>query len=288
MRETGKYAFINPLLECDYSPNYKNFQNLQNQINNYIEENIENQNITDISYYFQEFSTGENFWYNEYHRFSPASLLKIPLALTLLNDYSLEQLQDIYVKNEFQNNEIADRNIWEDTLEFGKEYRLSDLLQRMLINSDNNSAQNIYTFLGEEKLQQTYEKLGISNLDIDYLGNLSVKKYASFFRVLYNASYISRNASEYVLSELSKSTFTQWLRSDIPEDILISNKFWERIFWESNEKQLHDCGIIYYPQNPYLLCIMSRGADFSTLEQIIQHISHLVYEDMKNKYPLER
>jgi len=28
--------------------------------------------------------------------------------------------------------------------------------------------------------------------------------------------------------------------------------------------QLHDCGIVYYPETPYLLCVMTKGWNFET------------------------
>ena len=47
---------------------------------------------------------------------------------------------------------------------------------------------------------------------------------------------------------------------------------------DQNIRQLHDCGIIYYPNNTYLLCIMTRGKDFKQLESVIAGISKTVYE----------
>ena len=42
-------------------------------------------------------------------------------------------------------------------------------------------------------------------------------------------------------------------------------------------KQLHDCGIIYYPGNPYLLCVMTRGDSFGELSSTIRDISDIIY-----------
>lgn len=43
-------------------------------------------------------------------------------------------------------------------------------------------------------------------------------------------------------------------------------------------KELHDCGIIYYPERPYLLCVMTEGNDLNELAGVIQNISKTVYE----------
>jgi hypothetical protein len=47
--------------------------------------------------------------------------------------------------------------------------------------------------------------------------------------------------------------------------------------------QLHDCGIIYYPGNPYLLCVMTRGTDWSALEKTIQTISAMTYKEVDSR-----
>ena len=43
------------------------------------------------------------------------------------------------------------------------------------------------------------------------------------------------------------------------------------------DKELHDCGIVYVPQKPYLLCVMTRGQDFNSLTNVISSISKIVY-----------
>lgn len=95
--------------------------------------------------------------------------------------------------------------------------------------------------------------------DIDYA--LSVKEYASFFRILYNASYLTRENSEMALKLLSESKFRGGLAGKIPSDIVIAHKFGEREMIDENGSsinQLHDCGIVYYTPYPYLICIMTR------------------------------
>jgi hypothetical protein len=85
-----------------------------------------------------------------------------------------------------------------------------------------------------------------------------------------------------LLSLLVQSDFGGGLQSGVPPNIKVANKFGERIL-ESGEKQLHDCGIIYYPDNPYQLCIMTSGNNFKELEKIIREISKEVYEEVDSR-----
>ena len=46
--------------------------------------------------------------------------------------------------------------------------------------------------------------------------------------------------------------------------------------------EMHDCGIIYAGDNPYILCVMTRGSNFDDLSDAIGQISKTIYEEVKN------
>lgn len=74
-------------------------------------------------------------------------------------------------------------------------------------------------------------KTFISNLGIDHIDPanaataLSVVEYSTFFRVLFNASYLSQASSEKALGYLAQSTFTAGLRAGVPAQVQIAHKF---------------------------------------------------------------
>ena len=41
---------------------------------------------------------------------------------------------------------------------------------------------------------------------------------------------------------------------------------------------LHDCGIIYHPEHPYFLCVMTQGPSIEMLEGVIARISEKVFD----------
>ena len=112
---------------------------------------------------------------------------------------------------------------------------------------------------------------------------VNAKEYGSIFRILYNVSFLGKDPSEKILSLLTQSEFKNGLRGGVPENIVIAHKFGERELKVGNNvapvKQLHDCGIIYYPGNPYILCIMTRGPSLQKLAPVIQRISSEVYQE---------
>jgi beta-lactamase class A len=84
--------------------------------------------------------------------------------------------------------------------------------------------------------------------------------------------------SNKALEILSTVEFRDGLRAKLPPEIKIAHKFGER--GTRDGFQLHDCGIVYYPERPYLLCVMTRGQDMDSLKEVIQDISFMVYSEV--------
>ena len=76
--------------------------------------------------------------------------------------------------------------------------------------------------------------------------------------------------------------FPQGLQAGIPASVEVAQKFGERqVFLHDGTlsyRELHDCGIVYAPDNPYILCVMTRGHDFASLSSTIRDISKVVYD----------
>jgi beta-lactamase class A len=101
---------------------------------------------------------------------------------------------------------------------------------------------------------------------------MSPKSFSSVFRTLYNSSFFEWSLSEQVLNLLSQTTFTQGLVAGVPDGTVVSHKYGE------NTDELHDCGIVYHPGRPYLLCVMTRGSNVHSLEMTIAHISKMAWD----------
>lgn len=279
----GDYTFISPLLECNNDNEYFNPGSIKRKLNSYVTDTIKSKNISDISYYVRLLNNGSAFGYNENIKFIPASLVKLPLGISVMRQVPPDDIE----KTITITNSPKDTWQWDfavDNIKVWQSYSIYELLSEMLINSDNNAAIALLEYLNTEKTLQTYEKFGLGLVDFstDNSLSMSVKSYASFFRVLYNSSYLTREWSETLLSLLSKSSFDLGIRWPIPKNVIVANKFWVRSLPEW-EKHIHDCGIIYDLNDPYLLCVMTRGKNEEWQLQAIRDISKMVYEDIISK-----
>lgn len=289
VRQSG-YTFINPLLECEtntFGNNQKYIPFEKDLISKINSLKSKNPNI-ELSVYFRNLRNGPWFGVDEDADFSPASLMKLPILLMYMKwaEYDPDILWQVLVPTV---ESVTVQNYTpENPIQIGTGYTVADLLYHLIVYSDNVASNALISNLSVELQDRVFTDLSIPlPQDIDY--TLSVKEYASFFRMLYNASYLTRDYSEKSLALLSQSTFTGGLKWKLPKDLMIAHKFGEREAPGKDGKvvnQLHDCGIVYYTPYPYLVCIMSRGdAEMPELSEMIQDTSKIIYDEVSSKYP---
>jgi beta-lactamase class A len=280
----GSQGFTNPLLECSNSP-AKEFSSLREKLIA-AEQSAEKEGLAKrVAIYFRDLNNGPWIGVDEDLRFSPASLLKVPLLMAYLKQ--AERVPDLLSRKIVYRREEADikgvsANILpERRLKNGETYKLETVLDRMISESDNDALAVLATpeFLSIEK--KIIDDLGITTERSADDVTITVKEYASIFRVLFNASYLSRSTSEKALSMLTRTRYQKGLAGSIPRNIPIAHKFGERQF--GNQFQLHDCGIIYYPRAPYLLCLMTQGDNLDNLSKVIGELSRIVFHEVSSQ-----
>jgi len=81
----NNYKYISPLLECN-APNLESHKNidLKNLIISIIKDESSNNDITDAAVYIRDLNNGPWIGINLTEKFSPASLLKVPILITYL------------------------------------------------------------------------------------------------------------------------------------------------------------------------------------------------------------
>lgn len=288
-RHEGQNRYINPLLACDVAEDVLSNPDLipfKEKIEHFLKTRMDKRWPTKVGVYYRELNDGYWFSIGESEKFIPASMRKVPLMIALLKQAEIEPaLLERFVTFDLSNDYTANQNIKpSQTLEFGKKYTVKDLIYRMIVYSDNNAFTYLTKIVDPGQFDKVYSNLRLQNprviKDDEFL---SVQTYESFFRILYNASYVTREASQWALDVLSKSEFKAGLVAGVPPEVQVSHKFGEKS--ESEDAvQLHDCGIIYYPRHPYLLCVMSKGPNFELLDDVIANISKLTFAEVDRQH----
>lgn len=292
LRAKSEYKYVNPLLTCGTweSKDFDEYTPLKKKVQNFIASMIDADKAEKVGVYFRELKGGHWFGVNENSKFSPASLLKVPVMIAYLK--SAEKTpgvlgQSLYYDGSFDlnENEHFRSPYW---IKPNRLYTVHDLLSAMIVNSDNNATQVLDANINHSSLLEVFTDLGLSIPadDAPEIDFMSPKSFTYFFRVLYNATYLSDEFSEKALNLLAGPDFPRGIQSTVPAGVTVAQKFGERSVFNSlgvlQSRELHDCGIIYYPAKPYLLCVMTKGKDFADLTSIIQNISSMTYEEMDN------
>ncbi|MEQ1849246.1 MAG: serine hydrolase [Candidatus Peribacteraceae bacterium] len=286
-----QYVLLNPLIRCNseaakaFVGEYEDFEV---ELSEWIDRQKEAGVVDDVAVYFRDLSAGPWFGINERAEFVPSSLFKLPLLIAVLRaSMAVDGLLDEQVSLSGAYMGVKNLANPEHTVLSHRDYTVIEVTEKMIVYSDNAAQYVLQQLLhvmdeDDEVLKSVYRDLGI--LNFYERGTLTVKAYASLFRVLYNARYLPPELSEMALDLLARSTFEDGLEKGIPPGVIIAHKFGIRdVPDEPSTKQLHDCGIVYHPVRPYLICIMTIGKDQYRNADIIGDISRRVYDAVNER-----
>ncbi len=254
-----------------FSPVYDN-----DLINNFLPLRQQVHQITDpyqdsVALYFEYLPTGTSIGVNENDEFTAASLLKVPVIMAYLH-----KKERLGVKLDptvtIQPNELNS--------EFGDLYKkgagaslnLGDAVKAALQQSDNTASLVLADQLSDDDFMYVYEGLDIQPETENKSPIITANQYSSILRSLYFSSILTNNDSEYILDLMTKTDFHDMLPSGVPDNVPVAHKI------GLIDKQIYsDCGIVYVPNRPYLLCIISKS-DKDTAKTRMHDISKAVYD----------
>lgn len=282
-KHLGPIGLINPLLACPEWQDHNEPPRFESELEKEVNSLLKAGRALNIGVYARKLEGGPWFGAFEDSSFYPGSLLKLPQMVGYFkrSDTDPTILQE---KVKFTDRSLL--RLYEvqgvqpsRKLEIGEEFTVLELIERSVIYSDNVAANLLEQFDKNASLLRVSKDLMLDFSSGPRENRLfSPRDYGSFFRILYNASYLSTEKSNLALSILSRSEYREGLGAKLPPDVLVAHKFGESVERSSGIHQFHDCGIVYAKQGPYLICIMTRGRDAKALPQLIGDLSVFVYD----------
>ena len=288
----AKHTYLNPELDCfDTESLFAKISDTEAQVTKYIKKTISLNKAKRISVFYRDLNSRRWFGINQTELYIPASILKLPLAIAYhkLSEIDPAMLsQEIIFINDTNSLNTNEYFKPEESLVVGKKYQISELIDRMLMYSDNDAAKILVENINGNYHEKVLLDMGVhiprspeGTIKVDFF---AASTYAALFRSLYNSSYLNLDKSDKILQTLSLSRFDDGLVAGIPKTIKVANKFGEVLISDSKtgdiaRTELHDCGIIYHPDTPYILCVMTGGTSFEVLSGVIADISKIVWEN---------
>jgi len=274
------YNYVKPLLfvesECE-SPEMMGIKTqLQDLVNRYKKEGT----ILEASIYLRKLDQGEWLEIGDGEKYLPGSLMKVPELITFIK-MAQKEPGLLNRKVAYNHPYITGKTVHYESksIELGKSYTIKELLNYMIVYSDNNATSLLNSIIDIEIFKKVFKDLGIPAPDITQKDiPITVNEYSRFFRAIYNASYLTIDESEFCAELLSKTQFKNGIRAGLPDNIPMAHKFGEA----GNEQAsfFGEAGIIYIGAKTYLITIMTKGENLSILPEVTKEISKKTYELM--------
>ncbi|MFA6253299.1 MAG: serine hydrolase [Patescibacteria group bacterium] len=231
-----------------------------------------------LGIYIQDINTGSWMGINEKDNFFPASLLKIPIAMSVMKKIENKQL-NLDDKLPVKAEDIDKSAGVPERFTVNESYTVSELLKLMLKVSDNTAKNILKRQLQPEELNAVFTHVGINNPYISENSNQYVtpREYSRLFKSLYYSTFLTPDNSEYLLSLTTDTRAESLLSAKIPWEVQIAHKYGERL------DALHDCGVVYHAVNPYFICVMTSNIELAKAKDLISLISKDTYNFVNNK-----
>ncbi|MBM4345000.1 MAG: serine hydrolase [Deltaproteobacteria bacterium] len=274
-------AHSHPLLFCDDPSGDGRYSSVRGAVQSVIDRHVQRGAVTRAAVAVRDLESGAGFVLGGDDRYHPASLLKLPLAIAWMRrlqaDPGALQRPLLYDMETLRESAQAP-----GALVTGQSYSAQDLLERMIRWSRNDAKAVLARELGDVALKAVYDDLAIpwpyGDPNSDML--LSVSDYSRLFRALYDASVVHGGAADQLLQLLARTEFANGLQAGMPPGTEFAHKWGMRLLPKpaGNERvHLHDCGIVYPPGRPLLLCAMSAGRSEGELLAALAEIGRAVW-----------
>lgn len=275
------YRLIKPLIYTQKMEESILYSDIKNELNTYIEKLKGAQKLISASVYLRDFEQGDWMSINDAETYYPGSLIKVPGMITYLKmaEKNPSLLNKKLTFNPTQEN-IPNQTFNSNRIKQGQSYSIKELLKYMVSYSDNNATYLLNSNADMKVFNQLFTDLNIPHFTRKN-GTISARNFSSFLNILFDASYLSNDHSEFAVELLEACDFKLGMVKGLPNSTIVAHKFGE--MGDSTTRQLHESGLIYIHNTPYLLTIMTKGYDVNKLPDIIGNMSRMVYQNFINK-----
>ena len=283
IKTLGGFNYIKPLMFVDKPCEDDRLSSLKQTIGTIINSYKASGKLLSAGIYLRDLSGNSWVGINEDEKFNPGSLLKLPKLITFLKmNESKPGILDEKILFDKQMVPTQTAVFRGQVIQVGHTYTVRQLLQQMIQFSDNNAIALLDKHIDNTVFSKLFTDMGLQPPSSDNISNypISTRDYSIFMRALYNAAYLSIDDSEYATELLSAADFKGGLINDLPKTLQIANKFTET--GDKQESELSESAIVYLNNRTYQLTVMSKGATYEKLPELLTQISNKVYTTMLN------
>jgi beta-lactamase class A len=229
------------------------------------------------SLYLEDLNSGSALGINDTDRYNGWSLLKVAVMTTVMKKVQLETValdQDIILSEA----EAKAYSHIHQPGEPGDRVTVMALLERLIRYSDNTASMALARVFTAEEFQHTLQTLGMPTAPPgkprNTIPQFSPREFSNMLRGLYYPGYLKKPFCDIALALMSGTAYDSQIRSSLPGTVRVAHK----VGFNAAHGEFHDCGIVFVPGRPYILCIMSTGGSREEADQVIPALSKKAYE----------
>lgn len=251
--------------------NGKNVQKeKEDEIIKYFKETADKLTGT-YSFYVIDLNTGYEFGFRERNIMQAASLIKLPVFVTLYQEVESGKINidEIYtLKN-------SDIRAGSGSLQYkkpGTKITYREMAKLMGQQSDNTAFNIFRNVLGDQEIQKTINDIGMISTSLAD-NETSAYDISLFFKKLFQGQLVSKKYLDEILGYLTDTIYEDYIPKGITE-VKVAHKYGREI------NVTNDAGIIF-SNNPFIVTILSEGIVYSEADLFIPEFSKFVFEKMK-------
>lgn len=241
----------------------------------------------EVSIYYRRLNSERSLGVDADREYDLASLTKLPMFIAWLHAGERDPAllaQPLALQPAPQADEAPGAVAPAHPLRPGESYPTEALLDAMVVDSDNAAFATLQRHLDEAQVFEPFDAL---HLPLRRLPDgrifTSARGIGELLALLFDATWLDRESSARALETLSRATYARALAGGVPPGVAVAHKYGERTLVSGRtrevlERELHDCGVVYAPEHPYVLCVMTRGQSFDALAEVIRSASSAAYQ----------
>ncbi len=237
-----------------------------------------------FGYVIKDLHTDQVVSSNEAGTFPSASLIKLPILCAAFQAVE-EGRFSLTLTHVLQRSDKRGGSGVLKSVPIGTVLTNRELLELMIVNSDNTAANLIVEQLGFDYLQSAFSRLGLMDTEIHPEGfkltnrfvaedNMtSPRDMAHLLEKIYKRQLVSPTSSDQMLDILKH----QHLRDRLPRFLPVG---WQ-IAHKTGllRKACHDVGIVFSPQGDYMICVLtSHDATYKVAKRFIASMGRITFD----------
>ncbi len=276
IQQVRQSTIISPLAEAKSLPSLtpSPTQKAQSALANLVTNEL-NDSDGVFGIVIQNLKTHEQYKLNEHKVFEPASLYKLWVMATVMDQVDKKTLSfDQRISDSVQSlnttfnidPELAE--LTEGTVSFTVE----DALEQMITISHNYAALLLGQTVRLKTVQNFLDENGFIESKLGEPPEATASDIAEFYEKLYTNQLVNKQSSLQMIDLLTRQKLNNKIPKYIPSGIKIAHKTGELGTYT------HDAGIIYGPKTDYILVILADNDIPTNAEETISNLSKRIYK----------